>query len=95
MNFWYPIPNRSAALNFVDNKKTISDNGIFRPILVVDGQVKGLWKRTTKKDRVLIETDHFQLHYKETITFIENELIRYGKFLNKRVEITDQFLPQK
>jgi hypothetical protein len=47
--------DRSATINNSNNKKAISDNGIFRPIIVVNGQVVGIWKRETKKDKVTIE----------------------------------------
>ena len=82
--------NRSAALATVHNKKAISDNGIFRPIIVENGQVKGLWKRNTIKDRVLIEATVFQPINEETKSAIEAEALRFGEFLNKRVEINLQ-----
>jgi len=80
--------DRSAALANVHNKKTISINGIFHPVIVVNGQVEGLWKRNTAKDLVRIETSHFQLHDPETRQGIENEAVRYGLFLGKRVELS-------
>jgi hypothetical protein len=79
--------NRSAALASVHNKKIISVNGIFRPIIVENGQVKGLWKRNTLKDRVLIEASLFQPFPEEIKRNIEEEAKRVGEFLNKRVEI--------
>ncbi len=42
--------DRSASLVFEHHKKAVSDNGIFRPIIVINGRVKGIWKRTVKKD---------------------------------------------
>jgi hypothetical protein len=87
--------NRSAALEGIDNKKTISDNGIFRPIIVINGQVRGLWKRTTKKDKVFIETEHFQPFDTKTIKAIDQEIERYGIFLDKKTEIMHQELLKK
>ena len=84
--------NRSAALDGIDNKKTISDNGIFRPIIVINGQIRGLWKRTTKKDKVFIETQHFQSFDTKTITAIDKEIKRYGIFLDKKTEVIHQEL---
>jgi hypothetical protein len=84
--------NRSAALEGIDNKKTISDNGIFRPIIVINGQVRGLWKRTTKKDKAFIETEHFQPFDTQTIKAIDQEIKQYGIFLDKKTEIMHQEL---
>ena len=80
--------NRSAALATVHNKKTISNNGIFHPVIVVNGQVEGLWKRTTLKDVVKIETSHFQLHDPEILQHIEQEATRFGIFLDKKIELS-------
>ena len=80
--------DRSAALATVHNKKTISNNGIFHPVIVVNGQVEGLWKRNTVRELVRIETSHFQLHDPEIRQGIENEAARYGLFLGKRVELS-------
>ena len=49
--------DRRAALPFENHIKAVSNNGIFRPVIVVNGQVVGIWKRTTKKDKVMVETD--------------------------------------
>lgn len=83
--------NRSASLEGIDNKKTISDNGIFRPIIVAGGQVKGLWKRTAKKDTVLVETDFFQQPGPGLIEGVANEVRRYGVFLDKKTELLPSF----
>jgi len=80
--------DRSAALASVHNKKAISVNGIFRPVIVVNGRVEGLWKRNTVGDLIKIETSHFQLHDPATRQGIEDEAARYGHFLGKRVELS-------
>jgi hypothetical protein len=86
--------DRSAALATVHNRKAISENGIFRPVILVNGQVTGLWKRNTKKDLVKIETNHFQIHDEEILIAIDKESTRYGLFLNKRTELTIQPFPE-
>lgn len=37
-------------------------NGIFHPMIVVDGQIVGTWRRTLKRDSVVIETNIFPGH---------------------------------
>ncbi len=85
--FLISYADRTAALEAVHQKKTISENGIFRPIVVVNGQVVGLWKRTTKKHTVFIEVSHFTPFDKESVLAIEQETCRYGAFLNKKTEL--------
>jgi hypothetical protein len=47
--------NRDAALDPDHKNRTITSNGIFKPIVVVNGKVVGTWQRTLKKDQVLLE----------------------------------------
>lgn len=64
--FMVAYTDRSASLDPALKDATITNNGIFKPIVVVDGMVKGIWKRTLKKDRVLIEPTYF--NEKECLT---------------------------
>ena len=82
--------NRSAAITLEDHTKAISNNGIFRPIIVVNGQISGLWKRTIKKDTVLIELDHFRPHSKKEIRLIEKAAESFGHFSGKKTEVKFQ-----
>jgi hypothetical protein len=41
--------DREAVFNPKNHSKAISSNGIFRPVIVVNGQVVGTWKKTTAK----------------------------------------------
>lgn len=79
--------DRSASLPDIQNKKTISDNGIFRPLIVSDGQVIGIWKRTTKKEIKLIECELFQTANKAIKKNIETVAEKFSLFLNKKVEV--------
>ena len=62
-------------------------NGIFSPIIVVDGCIVGTWKRTFKKDAVLIETILFSPNDERRACAISAALDRYGAFLNMPVEL--------
>ena len=56
------------------------NNGVFAPLLVVDGEVKGIWRRTIKKDGVEIEVRPFA----GTVSGIERiaeSARRYGEFV--------------
>jgi hypothetical protein len=51
--------DRSACLTVKNRSTTISSNGIFRPVIVLNGQVIGLWKRATLKNKIVIEPEFF------------------------------------
>ncbi len=82
--------NRSAAITADHHTKAISNNGIFRPIIVVNGQISGLWKRTIKKNTVIIELDHFRPHNKKEIGLIEKAVESFGHFSGMKTEVKFQ-----
>jgi hypothetical protein len=79
--------DRSASLNVEHNRKSITVNGIFKPTIVLNGQVTGLWKRTIKKDKVIIETELFHKHSSTDIRMIKKAAEEFGEFLGKKAEI--------
>jgi hypothetical protein len=79
--------HREDVLLKADYRKIISSNGIFRPALLINGIVAGLWRRTTLKGRFQIDIEPFR-----SFTPAENVLIteaaeQYAKFLDARVEL--------
>jgi hypothetical protein len=67
------------------DQKAVSSNGVFRPMIVIDGQVVGIWKRTLKKGSVIITPDPFN-----SLTTAENQALlaatnQYGAFLGLSV----------
>jgi hypothetical protein len=80
--------DRTASLPSGNHIKAVSDNGIFRPFILINGQVKGTWKRGIKKDKVILETELFDSKDKAIKNMIEKVSARFGHFLNKKVEIT-------
>jgi hypothetical protein len=77
--------DRSASLVMAHNKKAVSDNGVFRAIVVINGLVKGVWKRTIKKDTAFIEMNLFHPLNKKQMKGIEKAGERYGEFLGKKI----------
>jgi hypothetical protein len=74
--------DRSAVLDSRYAKQTLSGNGISRPVLVINGQVVGTWKRAVKIDSVVITPAPFR-----TLTKAEDQALvqaagRYAAFLN-------------
>ena len=85
--FLISYKNRSAVITAEDHKKAISDNGIFRPVVLANGQISGLWKRTLKKDTVGIETQYFRPHNKEEERLMSKAADSLGHFCGKKAEI--------
>jgi len=86
--FMISYKDRNASLNFEGQKKSISINGIFNPIIVINGQVTGLWKRIIKSDRVIVETEFFRAHNKTELNLIKKASVLFGHFLEKKIEIS-------
>lgn len=78
--------DRSAVLDPVYAQRICpGGNGVFNPTVVIDGAVTGVWKRTLKKDAVVIEGAPFR-----TLTATEQDALnaaaaRYGEFLGMSV----------
>ena len=85
--FLISYKDRDASLMFEHNKKTISNNGIFRPVILINGQVKGIWKRVTKNDKVVVEINFFQPQKKVIQQEIKKAAMKISSFLNKKVEV--------
>jgi hypothetical protein len=77
--------DRSASLVFEHHRKAVSDNGVFRPIVVINGIVRGVWKRAIRKDTVLIELSLFHPVNKKELKGIEKAAERYGEYLGERI----------
>lgn len=52
--------DRAACLPVQNHADAISSNGIFRPVVLVNGLVIGLWRKLTVKNKVNIEIDFFK-----------------------------------
>jgi hypothetical protein len=61
---------------------TYAGNLIFSHTTVIDGRVTGTWKRTLKKDAVIIESDFFTPPAAAEYLAFESAAQRYGAFLH-------------
>jgi hypothetical protein len=68
--------NKTASLAIDHHAKAITENGLFRPVIVVNGVVTGIWKREIKKDKVLIEMTFFTKPSKEE----KKEILKAAKY---------------
>ena len=76
--------DRSAVLDPAYTVQT--RNCIFSPIVIMDGCIVGTWKRTFKKNAVLIEKSLFTSPDESEACAISAAINRYGTFLDMAVE---------
>jgi hypothetical protein len=88
--FLISYKNRSASLSVINNKKAVSVNGIFYPIIVLNGQVTGIWKRSFRNGVAVIEPDLFHHDNTSIRDLIDKKAVRIGRFLNKTIEVRYQ-----
>jgi hypothetical protein len=84
--FLISYKDRKCSLSQVHNRKAVSDNGIFYPIIVYKGQVTGTWKRNIKKNGVTITTSFFNRADNRLLQLLEKKVRLYGEFLELKVE---------
>ena len=86
--FLISYKDRTAALTLADNKKTISNNGIFYPVILQNGQVVGVWKRNIRNNHVTISRNMFISVTPDLDKQILRSSIRYSDFIGKKIELT-------
>lgn len=80
--FLVSYKNREAAISRDDHAKAVSKNGIFWPILVVNGKISGMWKHSLKKDQLILEFDFFRPILTKEKDAIEKAVRIFGNFKN-------------
>jgi hypothetical protein len=83
--YYLGYTDRSAILDARHEKRAVSSNGVFRPMLVVDGQVVGVWQREVKKDTVVIRLEPFEDLSRTVAQMLPAAAIPYGAFLERKV----------
>ncbi len=85
--FLISYTDRSASVLNEHESKAFSKNGIFWPTILINGKVKGTWKREIKKDKLLITINFFDSKTKLKNNLLEKESDKLGYFLNSKAEI--------
>jgi hypothetical protein len=79
--------SRTASLPFENHIRAVLINGIFRPVIVHNGKVIGIWKRTVKNDKVFLETEYFGSPDELIKDKITAAFASYAHFIGKKPEI--------
>lgn len=72
---------RGAVLDTRFDRKVVSSNGVFRPMIVVDGQVVGTWQRALKRDKVVITSTPFRALAPAEVQALAVAANQFGEFL--------------
>jgi len=81
--------DRGAVLDPAHAGKVVpGGNGMFKPLIVIDGRVVGTWKRTLRKTKVLVSFGPFEPLSPTQMEAIVAAAEPYGKFLGLPVEIS-------
>ncbi|MFZ0442673.1 MAG: winged helix DNA-binding domain-containing protein [Methanobacterium sp.] len=74
--------DRSASIDTEQIKKMLTPtNGFFRPTIIINGRVKGTWKRIIKRGKVIIELNPFMPLNDDESEILALEVHRFGEFL--------------
>lgn len=68
--FLISYKDRTASISLANQSIAFSNNGIFRPIITLNGKVIGIWKREVKKEKVSIET-----HFFDKPSYLDDKMI--------------------
>ncbi|QRR03351.1 winged helix DNA-binding domain-containing protein [Dyadobacter sandarakinus] len=66
------------------------NNGMFMPTIVINGQVAGTWRRTIRKDTVIIEPKLFKAISSANRKLLISAAQKYGSYLDKKVVMAAQ-----
>jgi hypothetical protein len=72
--------DRSAVLTDGSKQKNLFDNGLFRPVILVNGKAIGNWKRVVKKGKTTVESNYFKKPAKTTEALIKKATKDYQRF---------------
>jgi hypothetical protein len=81
--------DRKIPLHQIRQKTIISQNGIFRPVIVLNGKVCGLWKKIRGKDKLIIELEFLKSEMSD-LDILVQEISQYEKFFGKEIIWTQQ-----
>lgn len=87
--YYLGYKTRHVVLDGRYDKRVVSVNGIFRPVIVLDGQIVGIWKREVKKGTAVISLEPFQ-----PLTAVARQAVlaaaaHYGAFLELPVVLAE------
>ncbi len=85
--YYLGYTDRSLLLDAKYERRAVSSNGIFRPMIIIDGLVAGIWKREIKKGMLVLKPQPFERLTEAQERALRAAIISYGEFLGLPVEL--------
>jgi len=76
--YYLGYKDRSAVLDPAYDRLAVSNNGVFRPVIVINGQVRGTWRRTVKGNTLKISLEPFETLTGPALEALEIAAEQYG-----------------
>lgn len=83
--FLISYKDRTPSIPLQLQKHAFTANGIFRPIIVVAGQVVGVWKRTVKKDSIVFEPQYLVNVTQKKRKLIAEQAEQFCRYAGKKL----------
>ncbi|OPY23850.1 MAG: hypothetical protein A4E27_01384 [Methanobacterium sp. PtaU1.Bin242] len=81
--YLFGYQDRSAV---IDSLAKIKLSNRYRSTIAINGQIVGTWRRTFKKDKVIIEQELFKTPHGKEMDILNQAKLSYGEFLNLEVQ---------
>lgn len=79
--YYLGYTTREAVLNPNFDARLVSSSGVFRPMIVVNGQIVGIWQAKRQRSSILIIPSYFRVLSKAEQNAVAAALDRYRQFL--------------
>jgi hypothetical protein len=79
--------DRSAIISGDSHSKAVSSNGIFRPVVIIENQVAGLWRTVKSKKGIIVEISSFRSLNRSDKILINNAAESYSNFTGSQTEV--------
>ncbi len=84
--FLISYKDRTAAIEVAHQPKAFTRNGLFNPVILINGKAEGVWKRTFNKNKVVFDFQPFQHIDEEKMMEIITAAGRYALFTGYEAE---------
>ncbi len=85
--FLVSYKDRSASIAPHFKELAMTSNGIFKPVIVVNGQVIGIWSRTIKKNTLIVDCQYFNPDITLSKDIVAEKLKPFGDFYGLKIDV--------
>ncbi len=86
--FLISYKDRTAAIDLLHQPKAFTRNGIFSPVILINGKAEGVWKRTISKKKVIFDFRPFLKIDDMMMEDIKAAAVQYAHFMGYETEIS-------